>query len=490
MKKYEKIAAYIMLLLLGGSLLPVMYLGRYNHPTGDDYAFGVTTRVVWEETGSFIATFLEACRGVAFEYETWQGTYSAMLLMYLPPNIFSEQAYHWVTTVLLLLFTGGMFYLTKVLICDILQGSRYFWILTAAVISMVCIQSVPSQAETFFWYNGSMYYTGYFAVTMFFWGGVCRYLIHKRNYLIPILMILAVFIAGGNYITLLPSIILMVCLSIWLFIQKKHKQALVIGLLSGLLLGGLAVSAMAPGNAVRQTVLWKIPAWKAILKSLLQGVRYTHAWVREWWILAVVILLPFFWKSYERCHITFRYPILVIGFIYGVFCSMSCPTFYTMNSTGPARAVAIVYYGFILATFICVYYAGGYFYQRHTEWKWYRSKGWQKVQGFLANKAVLIYVCCLICIPCIQIGNGKLMDVTTAKAIYSLTSGEAQGYEEEYQLRLAILEDEGVKDAVLPAFKHTPDMLYVGDLSDDPTVVSNQQVADYFDKNTIRVIYE
>lgn len=50
--KLEKIAAYIALTLLVGSLLPVAYLGRYNHPTGDDYYYGAQTRQVWEATGS------------------------------------------------------------------------------------------------------------------------------------------------------------------------------------------------------------------------------------------------------------------------------------------------------------------------------------------------------------------------------------------------------------------------------------------------------
>ena len=39
------------------------------------------------------------------------GDYSSMFLMYLPPNAFSERAYHLVTPVILLLLSGGLFYL-------------------------------------------------------------------------------------------------------------------------------------------------------------------------------------------------------------------------------------------------------------------------------------------------------------------------------------------------------------------------------------------
>ncbi len=39
---------------------------------------------------------------------------------------------------------------------------------------------------------------------------------------------------------------------------------------------------------------------------------------------------------------------------------MSCPLFYTMNSTGPGRAVAIVYYTFLLISFAVFFYWLGY----------------------------------------------------------------------------------------------------------------------------------
>ncbi len=39
-------AAGVMLLLLFVCLFPVMYLGRYNHPTGDDYYYGAKTKLL------------------------------------------------------------------------------------------------------------------------------------------------------------------------------------------------------------------------------------------------------------------------------------------------------------------------------------------------------------------------------------------------------------------------------------------------------------
>lgn len=64
-KNYEKIAAGILLAILLISLLPVIYLGRYNHPTGDDYYYGAETHMVWNDTGSIVSTVAEAFRGVS-----------------------------------------------------------------------------------------------------------------------------------------------------------------------------------------------------------------------------------------------------------------------------------------------------------------------------------------------------------------------------------------------------------------------------------------
>ena len=339
----EKITAGILLCLLIMCLLPVMYLGRYNHPTGDDYYYGAETKAVWEQTGSIFATIAEAARGVSYQYYTWQGTYSAMFLMYLPPNLFGDWAYRLVTSVLLLLLTGSIFYLLKPIVCTALQGSISLWVILSSLLVLLCIQTVPSQGETFFWYNGSMYYTGYYAVTLLLFGVLLRYFTSSKCKYIPIMMLLAVFVAGGNYVSLLPALLLLVCLTVILLLQKS-KYVLSVFCTTLVMALGLFISAMAPGNSVRQSDMWKIPAWKAILKSLLQGFHYTTAWTGKWLILGLLIMTPFLWKAFSKTSFRFRYPLLIAAFIYGIFCSMSCPTFYTMNSTGPARVVAIALY--------------------------------------------------------------------------------------------------------------------------------------------------
>ena len=479
----EKYLAYILLFLMIASILPVMYLGRYNHPTGDDYYYGTDTKIIWEETGSVPRTFAEAFRGTARQYQIWQGTYSAMLLMHLPPNIFGEKAYRFVTPVILLLLAGGIFYLLKPVLHGLLKASKYLWLIISSLLAMLCIQTVIFQGESFFWYNGSMYYTGYFAISLFFYGAILRYLILPKKRYPYLLSFLALFLAGGNYVSLLPAMIIFLLLTAYLLWthHTASKKMIVIFLF---LIAGFLFSALAPGNQVRQNGMWKIPAWKAILKSLLQGLRYIAAWTGIWQILALVIFTPLLWKSYSKTTFQFRFPVLAVGLAYGIFCSMSCPTFYTMNSTGPARAVAIVYYGFLLFLFAAYWYLLGYVY------RFFEKKG--NLVAFSGKPIIggCLWIGLTISFILIQVFSGAVSQTTMGISLHLLISGEAAAYEQEFQERLKLLNDPFITDVVLPAYKNRPAMLYVGDFSVDTEEPTNQKAAQFYHKNTLRVEYE
>lgn len=483
----EKLAAYILLCLMTVSLLPVMYLGRYNHPTGDDYYYGAQTRQVWEETGSVRQVLAEAARGTAYQYERWQGSYSAMFLMYLPPNIYGDWAYRLVTPVILLLLTGAVFYLLKPIVCIMLRGTRTLWAILSSLIVLLWTQTVPFQGESFFWYNGSMYYTGYYAVTLIFLGMAVRYGLKPRKRHIPIMVLLAAFLAGGNYVSMLPALLLLCLLEIFL-IKEKPECAKGMGAVCLVLLLCFLVNVLAPGNQVRKGGMWSIPAWKAVLKSLFQGIRYIRAWSNVWLVLALMVLTPFLWKTFSNTAFGFRYPLAVAALAYGVFCSMSCPTFYTMNSTGPARVVAIVYYSYLLF-FIGVYgYLLGGLY-RYLE-KRRLSEG--NIGGFVAERKRLLKAVALaigVVLAALQTVSGNLWETTAGKAARLLADGEAAAYEREYQERLTILEDDRIQNVVFQPYEHQPEMLYVGDFDGDPDDETNQKAAQYFHKDSICVQY-
>lgn len=478
-EKTEKIVGYVMILIMCISLIPVMYLGRYNHPTGDDYYYGVETRQVIEDGGNIAEVLAEAVKGVARQYVNWQGTYSAMFLMHLPPNVFGEGFYGLVTTAMILLFVVGTFYFLKQVVCLWMRGTRYLWMILSSVYVLLCLETVPFIGESIFWYNGSIYYTGYYAITMFFLGLIVRYLYCPKKYHMPVLAFLALFLAGGNYVSLLPCIILLATLTAVL-IFKRSKKSIGIGSLVVLMLIGLFISAAAPGNQIRQEGLFEMSAVKAVLKSILQGLRYVEGWTSIWWLLAIVLLTPFMWHSYEHKRIAFRYPIIVLGYMFGIFCSMGCPTFYAMNTTGPARVLAIVYYGFMAFMLFSYYYLLGYFYDL------FKRKGKTLNLKFIPQVISVLFVFLFV----MQIASGKMAECTTLRAFRVLQSGEAEEYQQEYRERLEVLRDDAIQDVVFQPYEHQPDLLYVGDFTGDVQNPNNVRIARYWGKNTIIVDYE
>ena len=480
---FAKWKPYIFLAILLLSLIPLIWLGRYNYPTGDDYYYGAETHLVWQQTGSIIQTLDAACAGVADSYQIWQGTYSALFLMYLAPNAFSNTAYHLVTFVILLLLCGSIFYLLWPLVCHFLPGTCGEWITISSVFSFLCIQTVAFQSDSFYWYNGSMYYTGFFAVTLFFLGTLFRYLDNGKRILLLPLLLFAVFLGGGNYVSLLPCMLLSVTITLLLLLQK-NKKAYICGITSVVLLLSFAVSAIAPGNHVRQSGMWKIPAWKAIAKCLLQGIRYTFAWTGLWWVLAALLLLPVFLRILQKKNgAFFSHPILFTGYAYGLFCSMSCPLFYTMNSTGPGRAVAIVYYMFLLISFTVFFYWIGFVVlkmpARPTPPERIEVSGKLNTARYLAMAVLLFSILC----------TGLWQETSAMKAIRVLTDGEAAAYAAEYEDRLLLLNDPEVTDVILTPFTHQPALIYTGDLPGDPEDPTSRKVAQYFQKTSLYVNY-
>jgi len=252
---------------------------------------------------------------------------------------------------------------------------------------------------------------------------------------------------------------------------------------------GMLISMLAPGNAVRQADSYQISAIKAVLKSLLQGVKYTLGWSNMWLIQAAVLLTPFLWSSFEKKQFRFRYPVLVLGFAYGIFCSMACPTFYAMNSTGPARVVGIIYYAFMAFMLFCYCYMLGCVYD------WFKRR--QEKEGTKENNQMpdlgktLIYASSgiFVILFAVQLFTGKAAECTTMRAIGILENGEAQVYHQEYLERLEILKDDSVLDVVFSPYEHQPDMLYVGDFTGDVTNVNNVRIAEFWGKDSIRVDY-
>lgn len=494
-EKYEKYAARFFLGLMILCLIPMVLVGFYNHPTGDDYHYGYAAVMAWKESGSIIEMLKAVVAGTVEQFHVWQGTYSAMFLMHLPPQIFGDIFYKIYPGLLLTCFVISIFYLLHALICTLLKAGRNVWITTASLVVLLCTQQVPLCGETFYWYNGSMYYTGFLACTFLFWGALIGMLMKPTMKRLVGLAMLAIFIAGGNYVSLLPTLIILTILTCYygyVYVRKKNSvrsQFFMLLVIFFCMMIGFMISVLAPGNALRQATSWKISPISAIAKSIYHSARYCVYWNGIWSVLFVIFITPIFVSVIGKCTWKFRYPLVVCGLIFGIYCSASCPTFYAQNNGGAARVFCMVYYLMILMQVMIYFYGLGAicrFLETHK--KCQKMKKEFLPVGWMTGMGVLL-VCSLILSIC-RPWKEAYVKPHAVTAVQVLTNGEAAYYEEQYRKRMAILQDDSVQEVIFKPYDVPESLyyfLYLGDLSQDKNADENRKIADIYNKRSVKV---
>lgn len=117
-RERAKLTAILLTVFFVLQIIPILYLGRFNHPTSDDFKYGAYSHTAWQETGSLAEVLEAAVKGVAEDYRTWQGSYSALFLMRLEPTVFGEAYYGLVPWIML----GGAGSRDVVFRADAVQG--------------------------------------------------------------------------------------------------------------------------------------------------------------------------------------------------------------------------------------------------------------------------------------------------------------------------------------------------------------------------------
>ena len=108
MDKIRRITAWICVLVLVLSTLPLYAISVYNHPYYDDYGFSAGVHQAWKQTGSLGSVLQAAVDSARNTRQNWQGTYTGTMLSNLQPGLFSESLY-WIANVFLLTAFIGCF---------------------------------------------------------------------------------------------------------------------------------------------------------------------------------------------------------------------------------------------------------------------------------------------------------------------------------------------------------------------------------------------
>ncbi len=465
---------WLLLAVLVLCLIPLLIVGRYAVPCTDDFAYGAAAHAEYLASGSVLRTFRVALQQVRDTYFGWQGTFSAVFLMSVQPAVFGTQYYFLTPVLMLLSLICGLFCLCPALFSGLLGLPRALSGCIAVVAALLCIQLLPSPAQGFFWFNGSVYYTFFFGVSLMTFALGLRCLRRGGVGRLLLLCLLGIFLGGGNYVTGLSSAIV-ACSTMALLLLLKNRRWTGLLLPTLCLLAAFALSMAAPGNAVRQSALANSPnAIWAIGESFRCGLRYSARWFRFPLFGALAFLAVLLWPALQRCTFSFRFPLLVTAYSYCLLSAMFCPSLYAMGGPGEQRLLNIIYYAYVLLLVINLIYWLGWAAGRREN----RSapSGGARLWAVL-GAGVLCLLCCFL-----HIRSGGFSSVM---ALGAMRSGEAQAYCAAAETRFEILEDPAIRDAVLEPFPCKPYVLFMDDITEDSQDWRNLSMSTYYNKDSV-----
>jgi hypothetical protein len=364
----HRAVAWLSVLLLLVSILPLYAQALYNHSFYDDLGFSLLTRDAWRQTGSVFAVLEAAVRNTVGIRQTWEGTYSTSFISALQPAVFGEGAY-WVTTFLLLTaFLLAVWYFLRQTLHGVYGMDGAGVAAAFGVLGFVLTQFVPDAAEAFYWFNGGVAYTLLWSVMLFTAGLWLRFERAQgkaqKVLLYLALVVLTAVVGGAKYSTVLFAALLAVLFTGWAFAHRRPKRFAYLSFTLVLLMG-FAFSVTAPGNDVRAaTLAGNIGAPKAVLETVYFGLALLGHGFSLPLLAALALLVPLCLPAVRQCSLRFAHPMWVTLLSVGLFCAQLAPTLYTGNYLGDGRVLNTYHYTMVLMLAQLTVYWTGYFVRR------------------------------------------------------------------------------------------------------------------------------
>ena len=466
-------------------LLPLLAVAKYNCPSADDFSYSAACRQVWLQSHSFWQVLKEACATVSNRYITWQGTYATVFFMALQPSIWNEHLYAVVPFIMAGSLIISIFFLTRTLVTKFLKGSCSTGTILSLLLLFPIIQCMPSAVEGLYWFNGSINYIVPFAATLTMIGLFLSLIAApKHRYILKIILavICAFFSAGGNLnVGLITSLFLIsfICL---LWFKKYTVNRKTVSLITILYFLLFFINVFAPGNFQRSANLGGMNLVKTVLISFRYALSYPIEKWLDWTIFICLFLaIPFLWKLVKNSTFQFPCPILVVIYSYCLLSSSFAPNLFAVGNVEAGRIQNLIFILLLILLYINTGYILGWFCRRFEI-----EKEKAEQQAFLSKNqcafTIPIIIMCLFGAAVTIIPNPDYY--TSTAALSELVSGEAKAYDEEVQVRNALLNGPD-QSITLPAFKHQPDLLYFTDITTDPEDWTNKAMCRYYNKQSV-----
>lgn len=476
------------------SLLPILYCSFYDYATGDDLGYSAGIHRVMVSGGSLPQVLQALWEQVVRSWYTFQGTWSSIILFQLQPGIWGERVYTITVWIALLCLVGGTGYLLYDLLvrCLHLQKAGYLAILS--IVSMLSVQYMPTIRGGLFWYTSVAHYVIPYGAALLSISWAMRYLDtgYKRYYIPAILLM--IYLGGAGYPPIVLAAVVYVliilggCTGILVTADRmvSHRRSLWLALPLVLEIIGFVISAVAPGNKVRGGENFGFGAGRAvgtILQALLQALTDGLGYCLSARLLvpAVLLIAVLAFETYDVAghRIEARWPLAVAILAYLVSAAVRAPEIYAgVEVSGGVPDVD--YYITVLCVTIAVCYCV----------VWLRNRLYDRgvviaTDDKTFNRCVRTPLVVLVALFCIVFYRHLIGGTADYTCMTFVQSGALADFQDQMQERLAILEDETIRDVVLPEMNEYQGPFMHMPLVADPDAFTNTVTEQYYDKDSV-----
>lgn len=489
----EKVRAIAYLVILIGGIGALIALARYSIPFYDDFSYGKYAKDSMSEPWDLVGAIKGAAFGTKTMWYAWQGTHSSIFFMCLMPGIYGEHLYFLGPIFLILMLTFSVFTLTHVVARDVLRSDKWNTLSLQCLAAGMVVLYIYSATQAFYWYNSGIHYTAMHSLLMLLTACMVRLLTTIHTYEKIEMAIAAFFMAwiigGSNFVTALQCGLVIASLAA-IAVIKKNKQAFFF--IPAVISYGVSFyyNVSAPGNNVREAHF--VGVKQTVPQALIGSFKEAFKWGKEFsnWktLLVVFLMVPVIWAIVKNTRYVFKWWIMLLLMAWSLcfFASSFTSSLYATGKIDLARVINVIKINYHLLLVVNVVYIMGVVYQLVKKLSKSENKNLLlKWRGGLAWPLIVVWVGAFFFFYTHEvdpIGNYSVFG-----AVYYLTTGQAEEFYSEYKERLAILENDSVKDVVFEPYSVQPWFLINKDLSENAGEEQNVFTASYYGKDSIRV---
>ncbi len=481
----EKIFFICVIAVSVAMMLPMLCLSFYNHPSADDFSYSLETHKIWQSTHSVFALIAEAAKTSARYWHTWQGLYSSAFLLSLQPSLFGESWYALAGIFIILSLCGSAVFFCWYIFHKKMGFGNLEALSFGFLLSMLCLQWMPSALQGIYWFNGAGNYTFFFAVLLLLAVAITSISSEKTEKLnvkacakIVAASVIAFILSGGNHVTAFIGFMMIlgfIAYGIW-----NKRKTYILGNIIPLAFSaaGLIINFTAPGTKARQAAFQKSGFVKTIVMSTFRGFENTSVWLNIAILLSLLLIIPFFLRGAARLikerGYKFDKPIVVLIAGAAWPCLMFCPPFYAMGHEGDGRLLNTVYFSIVFILFLETFYICGWLVSKtNLDTAELANKLKPRCESKLAAIIGLLFLCMTFFCACGRTSYGY-------QAALMIANGRAAQYDREADARVKTAEQSAGQDVVFSPFTVKPSLLFFADLVADPNEWPCNDYAEYY----------